>query len=103
MTDWQKILLIKNLGKVYRDRIIASRYDYYKKHYRTKDAIRDTFAYSGKSKHFEALYNFFIKSDVDSLKKYSYVYGYKSGDGDIIEIHSIEIKPICKLKKVKND
>jgi hypothetical protein len=102
MTDWQKILLIKNLSKVHRDRIIAPRYNYYKQYYRTKDAIRDTLAYSGKSKNFEALYNFYITSDVD-IGKYVYTYGYKTGDGDVVEMHRVKIKTVCKLKKVNND
>ena len=71
-----------------------------------KDAIKDTLAYSGKSKQFEALYNFFITSGLHvgiDISIYTYTYGYKTGDGSIIESYKISIKTICKLKKVNND
>lgn len=100
MTDWQKILLIRNLNKVKKKHIVD---DYYcKRYYTVKDAIRDTFGFSGKSNTFKSIYNFFVSNE-ETLYKKIYRYGYMNGDRDVIEVNKVEIKIICKLQKVNND
>lgn len=101
MTDWQKTLLLKNLNKLRKRGFFDD--DWYERYYTGKDAIRDTFAFSGKTNTFKALYNFFVNVDESKRESSRYTYGYKNADGEIVEVNRVTIKIICKLQKVTNE